>query len=115
MDRPAFPADLLAAQQELHETAAALSALYDRLPWSVETHDGFKDPDIWRPRERPATEGWSQEDQAEVQRLLDRRLELTITVSTHDFWTTLEGPDRVTARRMLKHAHDTPAAETPAA
>ncbi len=42
-------------------------------------------------------------------------MELTIGVSTHAFWSTLEGPDLVTARTMLKHAHDAPAADAPAA
>lgn len=64
MVRPDFPAALLAAQQELHETTPARSTLYDRLPRPVEAHGGFKDPDIWRSREPPASEGWPQEDQA---------------------------------------------------
>ncbi|MEU4898240.1 hypothetical protein AB0B12_38035 [Streptomyces sp. NPDC044780] len=109
-----FPEDLLTAQEELHRVAHALNMLYGRLPWSVEPHPGFSDPDIWRPRQRPATEGWPEEDQAEVQRLRDRQRELTITVATHLFWQTLEGPERVTARMVLKHAHDTSAADTPA-
>ncbi|MFD8866713.1 hypothetical protein ACFV1F_20515 [Streptomyces sp. NPDC059590] len=64
MVRPDFPAALLAAQQELHETTPARSTQYDHLTRSVEAHGGFKDPDIWRPREPPASEGWPQEDQA---------------------------------------------------
>ncbi|MCO8308838.1 hypothetical protein [Streptomyces sp. RKCA744] len=110
-----FPEDLLTAQEELHQVAHTLKALYDRLPWSVEPHPGFNDPERWRPRQRPATDGWSEEDQAEVRRLRDRQRELTSTVATHSFWQTLEGPDIVSARTMLKHAHDTPAAGTPVA
>ncbi|MEV5778479.1 hypothetical protein AB0L49_46005 [Streptomyces antimycoticus] len=100
-----FPPDLLAAQEELHQVTSALTALLKGLPWSVEPHPGFSDPDTWRPRRRPATDGWSEEDQTEVQRLRDRQRELTITVVTHPFWATLEGPDLVTARSQLKHTH----------
>ncbi|WP_432038650.1 hypothetical protein [Streptomyces cucumeris] len=80
MARTDFPADLLAAQEELHQVTAALATLYERLPWSVEPHDGFNDGDTWRPRQRPATKGWSQEDREELRRLQDRRLELTTIV-----------------------------------
>ncbi|WP_262705064.1 MULTISPECIES: hypothetical protein [Streptomyces] len=78
-----FPRDLLSAQEELHQVAAALTALLEGLPWCVEPHPGFSDPDIWRPRQR----------------------ELTITVVTHPFWAAFEGPDLVTARMQLKHTH----------
>ncbi|MEV8062336.1 hypothetical protein AB0P37_39455 [Streptomyces antimycoticus] len=101
-----FPPDLLTAQEELHQVTGTLTALLKGLPWSVEPHPGFSDPDTWRPRKRPATDGWPEKDHAEVQRLRDRQRKLTITVVTHPFWATLEGPDRVTARMQLKHAHD---------
>ncbi|MBD3006382.1 hypothetical protein IEJ02_20235 [Streptomyces sp. 5-10] len=101
-----LPPDLLAAQEELQQVAAVLTALLEGLPWSVEPHPGFSDPDIWRPRQRPATDGWPVEDQKEVQRLRDRQRELTITVVTHPFWAAFEGPDLVTARTQLKHTHD---------
>ncbi|MGW7620749.1 hypothetical protein ACWGLG_33930 [Streptomyces antimycoticus] len=111
----AFPEDLLTAQEDLHQVVHTLKALYDRLPWSVESHPGFHDPEHWRPRQRPATDGWTEEDQAEVHRLRARQQELSITVATHPFWAKLQGLDRITARMMLKHAHDTPTADTPAA
>ncbi|MBI0312029.1 hypothetical protein JBF12_03070 [Streptomyces javensis] len=101
-----FPSDLLDAREELHQVAGDLTVLLKGLPWSVEPHPGFSDTDIWRPRQRPATDDWSEEDQAEVQRLRDRQRELTLNVVTHPFWATLEGPDCVTARMVLKHAHD---------
>ncbi|MEV6133216.1 hypothetical protein AB0M05_41560 [Streptomyces violaceusniger] len=101
-----FPPDLLAAQEELHQVAAALTALLKGLPWSVEPHPGYNDPDIWRPRQRPATDGWPETDQKEVQRLRDQQRKLVFTVITHAFWATIEGPDLVTARTVLKHAHD---------
>ncbi|NUH42873.1 hypothetical protein HUF15_40340 [Streptomyces samsunensis] len=105
-----FPTDLLTAQEDLHQVAHTLAALHDRLPWSVEPHPGFSDPERWRPRQRPATDGWTEEDQAEVRQLRARQRELSITVVTHPFWQTLEGPDLVTARMMLKHVNDAPAA-----
>ncbi|MCQ8829062.1 hypothetical protein [Streptomyces malaysiensis] len=110
-----FPEDLLTAQEELHQVVHTLRALCDRLPWPVEPHPGFHDPGSWRPRRRPAPDGWSEEDQAEVQRLRGRQQELSITLATHPFWETLEGPDLVTARMVLKHVHHTPAVDAPAA
>lgn len=64
-----FPSDLLDVQEELRQVAGDLTVLLKGLPWSVEPHPGFSDPDIWRPRKRPTTDSWSEEDQAEVQRL----------------------------------------------
>ncbi|GAA3372548.1 hypothetical protein GCM10017744_104490 [Streptomyces antimycoticus] len=110
-----FPEDLLTAQEELHQVVHALRALYDRLPWSVEPHPGFHDPEYWRPRQRPATDGWSEEDRAEVHRLRAQQQELSIKIVTHPFWTKLEGLDLVTARTVLKYVHDTPTADRPAA
>ncbi|MGP3938392.1 hypothetical protein [Streptomyces sp. 6N106] len=110
-----FPEDLLTAQEELHQVVHALKTLYDRLPWSVEPHPGFNDPEYWRPRKRPATDGWTEEDRAEVQRLRAQQQKLSIEVVTHPFWTTLEGPDLVTARTVLKYVHDAPDVDAPAA
>ncbi|SEB31273.1 hypothetical protein [Streptomyces melanosporofaciens] len=80
-----FPEDLLTAQEELHQVVHALKTLYDRLPWSVEPHPGFNDPEYWRPRKRPATDGWTEEDRAEVQRLRAQQQKLSIEVVTHPF------------------------------
>ncbi|GAA1236205.1 hypothetical protein [Streptomyces rhizosphaericus] len=44
-----------------------------------------------------------------------RQQELSITLATHPFWETLEGPGLVTARMVLKHIHDAPAIDAPAA
>ncbi|GAA1236212.1 hypothetical protein [Streptomyces rhizosphaericus] len=48
--------DLLTAQEELHQVVRILKALCDRLPWSVEPHPGFNDPEYCRPQQRPATD-----------------------------------------------------------
>lgn len=101
-----FPSDLLAGQEELHQVRAELSALLKRLPWSVEPMDGFSDDRGWRKVERPASPGWTPEEQAEVEKLRRREHELSVFVTTHRFWSEVTGPDVVEARSMLKHAHE---------
>ncbi|WP_432116910.1 hypothetical protein [Streptomyces sp. bgisy032] len=103
-----FPSDLLAGQEELHQVRAELSALLKRLPWSVEPLDGFSDDNGWRKVERPASPGWSADEQAEVEKLRQRERELAVFVSTHRYWSGLTGAERVTARSQLKHAREVP-------
>ncbi|MFF8030679.1 hypothetical protein [Streptomyces sp. NPDC016626] len=100
-----FPSDLLAGQEELHQVRAELSALLKRLPWSVVPLDGFSDEGGWRKIERPASPGWSDEEQAEVEKLRRREHELAVFVSTHRYWAELTGSDRMRARSRLKHVH----------
>ncbi|MFI6655866.1 hypothetical protein ACIBL8_10210 [Streptomyces sp. NPDC050523] len=101
-----FPSDLLAGQEELHQVRAELSALLKRLPWSVEPLDGFSDEGGWRKVERPASPGWTADEQAEVEKLRQREHELAVFVTTHRFWAQITGADRVDARTRLKHAHE---------
>jgi hypothetical protein len=107
-----FPSDLLAGQEELHQVRAELSVLLKRLPWSVEPVDGFSDDNGWRKVERPASPGWSADEQAEVEKLRQREHELAVFISTHRYWSGLTGPERVSARSQLKHAHEAPPEET---
>jgi hypothetical protein len=107
-----FPSDLLAGQEELHQVRAELSALLKRLPWSVEPLDGFSDDNGWRKVERPASPGWTADEQAEVEKLRRREHELAVFISTHRYWSELSGPERVAARSELKHAHEAPPEET---
>ncbi|MFF4045654.1 hypothetical protein ACFYZ5_03230 [Streptomyces chartreusis] len=100
-----FPSDLLAGQEELHQVRAELSALLKRLPWSVVPLDGFSDDNGWRKVERPASPGWTEDEQAEVEKLRQREHELAVFVSGHRFWSEMAGSDRVDARTKLKHAH----------
>ncbi|WP_438453088.1 hypothetical protein [Streptomyces asiaticus] len=100
-DQHPAPIKLRWQRSNFHQVAAALTALLEGLPWSVEPHPGFSDPDIWRRRQRPATDGWPEEEEKEVQRLRNQQRELTITVVTHPFWAAFEGPDLVTARMQL--------------
>ncbi|MGW5472866.1 hypothetical protein [Streptomyces chartreusis] len=102
-----FPSDLLAGQEELHQVRAELSALLKRLPWSVVPLDGFSDDNGWRKVERPASPGWTEDQQAEVEKLRQREHELAVFVSGHRFWSEMAGSDRVDARTKLKHAHGT--------
>ncbi|MEU0332927.1 hypothetical protein [Streptomyces sp. NPDC006193] len=104
-----FPSDLLAGQEELHQVRAELSALLKRLPWSVEPMDGFSDDTGWRKVERPASPGWTADEQAEVEKLRRREHELAVFVSTHRFWDEVAVADRVDARTRLKHAREEPA------
>jgi hypothetical protein len=108
---PEFPSDLLAGQEELHQVRAELSALLKRLPWSVEPLDEFSDDNGWRKVERPASPGWTPDEQAEVEKLRRREHELAVFVSGHRFWSEVATADRVEARMTLKHTHEKPAAE----
>ncbi|MER5433399.1 hypothetical protein [Streptomyces sp. NPDC002588] len=99
-----FPSDLRAGQEELHQVRAELSALLKRLPWSVEPLDGFSDAGGWRKIERPASPGWTADEQAEVEKLRRREHELAVFVSCHRFWSDVAAEDRVEARTRLKHA-----------
>ncbi|MEU0475665.1 hypothetical protein ACFW5S_05405 [Streptomyces olivaceus] len=103
-----FPSDLLAGQEELHQVRAELSALLKRLPWSVEPLDGFSDDNGWRKVERPASPGWSEDEQAEVEKLRQRERELAVFVSTHRYWSETTGADQVQARSALKRTHEAP-------
>ncbi|ANP54775.1 hypothetical protein J2Z21_001580 [Streptomyces griseochromogenes] len=101
-----FPSDLLAGQEELHQVRAELSALLKRLPWSVEPMDGFHDDNGWRKVERPASPGWTADEQAEVEKLRRREHELAVFVSGHRFWAEVASAERVGARMKLKQAHE---------
>jgi hypothetical protein len=101
-----FPSDLLAGQEELHQVRAELSALLKRLPWSVAPLDGFSDDNGWRKIERPASPGWTEDEQAEVEKLRRREHELAVFVTCHRFWTEFTSAERVDARMKLKHARE---------
>ncbi|MFI1416673.1 hypothetical protein ACH4VX_01565 [Streptomyces sp. NPDC020731] len=101
-----FPSDLLAGQEELRQVQGELSALLKRLPWSVEPLDGFSDDNGWRKIERPASPGWTADEQAEVEKLRQREHELAVFVSTHRYWAGLTGADRTHARSRLKHTRE---------
>jgi len=101
-----FPSDLLAGQEELHQVRAELLALLKRLPWSVEPLDGFSDDNGWRKVERPASPGWTEDEQAEVEKLRRRERELAVFISCHRFWAEVATEDKVAARMRLKHEEE---------
>lgn len=101
-----FPQDLLAAQQELHQVRSDLSALYKRLPWSVEPLPGWthtRENGHFYENERPDSPGWSDEEKKQVEGLRARQMELATYVLTHEFWASCE--DAPAARSALKHDH----------
>ncbi|QLE75868.1 hypothetical protein FGW37_03590 [Streptomyces rectiverticillatus] len=104
--------DICDAQHQLHEAHAELAALCQTLPWSVEPHEGWARPRAhWHPTERPATDGWTQEQQDAVAALRARAVELSLAVSAHPFWGTVERGDVVAARMTLKQLRQEPTAE----
>ncbi|MFE0201083.1 hypothetical protein ACFW0I_35840 [[Kitasatospora] papulosa] len=105
-----YPSDLVHAQRRLHQARAEYEALCLALPWSVEPSVG------WPGEEHPHTDvitagredspGFTDEQKADVARLRELVCELSIEVSTHPYWATLEGEARVEARMVLKHHPD---------
>ncbi|KIZ17390.1 hypothetical protein [Streptomyces natalensis] len=111
-----FPRDLLDAQGELHKVRSELSALYKRLPWSVEPLPGWthtKEGGRSYESSRPDSPGWTEEQKAQVDALRARQMELVDHIFPHPFWATCDDP--VTARSALKHVHDDEAADTASA
>ncbi|MET8746365.1 hypothetical protein [Streptomyces sp. NPDC004728] len=104
-----FPQDLLDAQVALDETRAAFEEYAQTLPWSAEPMPGWEGDKQLHSSYRSHKEdspGYTEEQAAEVQRFQDELRQLSITVSTHPFWDTVDAGDRVEARMTLKHAHE---------
>ncbi|MEV0226759.1 nucleic acid-binding protein [Streptomyces sp. NPDC050704] len=102
-----YPGDLIAAQQELTQVRADLTALYKPLPYSVEPTEGWQRPEgYWLTTSRayPHSPGWSEQEQQEVAALRERERDLAATIVTHTFWNDVAGPERLDARSQLKHA-----------
>ncbi|MGW8881923.1 hypothetical protein [Streptomyces mirabilis] len=104
-----FPQDLRDAQLALHETRAACEQYAKTLPWSAEPMPGWEGDKQLHSSYRSHKEdspGYTEDQAAEVTRFHARLLDLSITVSTHPFWESVEAGDRVGARMALKHAHE---------
>ncbi|MFD5473393.1 nucleic acid-binding protein [Streptomyces sp. NPDC127105] len=102
-----YPSDLIAAQQALTQVRADLTALYKRLPYSVEPMEGWQRPEgYWLTASRayPDSPGWSEQEQREVAVLRERERDLTAAIIKHAFWNDVAGPERLDARSQLKHA-----------
>ncbi|MFJ5645810.1 hypothetical protein [Streptomyces sp. NPDC093223] len=106
-----FPSDLLEAQRAFVGLRAELRALQARLPWSREPLDG------WEPIEehgrkhpgREASEGWTEQEAAENDRLWKKLREAAAAVSCHKHWEQFQGAEAIAARQALKRATLAPA------
>ncbi|MFG3132942.1 hypothetical protein ACGFZU_35240 [Streptomyces tendae] len=106
-----FPNDLVDAQRRLATLQAQLRVHQATLPWSREPHPGWPD-ETERGRERPgrpASPGWTDEQAAEFDRLMEELRAVTARVQCHAWWERctaegIQGPDMVAARQALKHA-----------
>ncbi|WP_326763445.1 hypothetical protein OG978_01525 [Streptomyces sp. NBC_01591] len=79
------------------------------LPWSAEPMPGWEGDKQLHSSYRSHKEdspGYTEGQAAEVARFRARLLELSIAVSTHPFWDSVDAGDRVEARMALKHAHE---------
>lgn len=104
-----FPQDLRDAQLALHQTRAAHDAHAATLPWSAEPMPGWESDKQLHSSYRsgkPDSPGYTEEQRATVDRFRAELLRLSIEVSTHSFWDTVDIGDRVNARMALKHAHE---------
>lgn len=104
-----FPDDLIEFQQRLHEARAEYTALCRALPWSVEPLPGW--PGTAHPHTgevtggRDASPGYTPEEEAEEKRLWDLVRDLSIAVSTHPHWDTLEKDAGLVKARMELKLH----------
>jgi hypothetical protein len=103
-----FPDDLRAAQTRLHQATSELAALTRSLPWSVEPMAGWPAAEHPHTGEvtggREASPGWTEEQKLTVKRLRLECTDLSVRITTHSYWLTLEGEQRVRARSELKAA-----------
>ncbi|MDK0525076.1 hypothetical protein [Streptomyces sp. ML-6] len=104
-----FPDDLRAAQADLLETRAAYEQYAKNLPWSAEPMPGWESDKQLHSSYRSGkadSPGYTEAQAEEVARFRARLLELSIAVSAHPFWDSVDASDRVEARMALKHAHE---------
>ncbi|MFD9607137.1 hypothetical protein [Streptomyces sp. NPDC059970] len=104
-----FPQDLRDAQISLHETRAVYKQYAKTLPWSAEPMPGWEGEKQLHSEYRSGkadSPGYTEEQAAKVANFRARLLELSITVSTHPFWDSVDVGGRVEARMALKHAHE---------
>ncbi|MEW2491675.1 hypothetical protein [Streptomyces sp. NPDC048411] len=103
-----FPEDLRDAQLALHQTRAAYEQYAAGLPWSAEPMPGWeseKQLHSGYQSHKDDSPGYTDEQAAEVRRFQAELLRLSAVVSTHPYWSTLDG-GVVDARMALKHAHE---------
>lgn len=104
---PREPDDLLNARRALNQVRADLTALYRRLPYSVEPMKAWERPEgYWLTTSRayPDSPGWSDQDKQRVATLREQERDLTGVILTHAYWYGIAGSDRPDSRSKLKHA-----------
>lgn len=101
-----FPDDLLTAQTRLHQAWAEHAAFCRTLPWSVEPMPGW--PGEAHPHTgvvtggREDSPGWTEQQKQDEARLRAECLDLSIAVTVHPYWETVERDKLVAARMLLK-------------
>ncbi|MFF3129853.1 hypothetical protein ACFVRD_48670 [Streptomyces sp. NPDC057908] len=108
-----FPQDLRDAQLALRQTRAAYEEYAKTLPWSAEPTPGWEGDKQLHSSCRSHKEdspGYTEQQATEVRRFQAELFRLSIEVSTHPFWSTLD-EGVVEARMALKHAHEQPGGE----
>ena len=102
-----FPQDLCDAQLALHQIRADYERYARTLPWSAEPMPGWEaDKQLHSSyrSSKPDSPGYTDEQEKQVAEYGARLVELSITVSTHPFWETLERAEVVAARMDLKRS-----------
>lgn len=97
-----FPNDLITAERERQQAVAERAALARMLPWSVEPLEGFDDSQIWRPRSRPDSPGYTPEQLERVNTLRATELDRAAAIAQDRFWERFSGAELVAARMELK-------------
>ncbi|WP_351229696.1 hypothetical protein [Streptomyces sp. NPDC002133] len=109
-----FPDDLRNAQLRLHQARAQYRRLCQALPWSVVPSDGWTAVERQYPgyhHDFPATAGYTEERKAEEASLWALVRQLSIEVSAHPYWATLDRSAVVDARMALKRHPDAASAD----
>ncbi|MFD7868033.1 hypothetical protein [Streptomyces sp. NPDC059783] len=104
-----FPQDLRDAQVALHRTRAELDEYARTLPWSAEPMPGWEaDKQLHSSYQsgKADSPGYTDEQRDTVDQYRAELLRLSVAVSTHPFWATIDRGDVVQARMALKHAHE---------
>lgn len=104
-----FPQDLRDAQVALLTTRAQYEEYARALPLSAEPMPAWEAEkqlhSAYQPS-RPASPGYTEEQHATVARFRAELFRLSVVVSTHPFWDTVDREQVVGARMALKHAHE---------
>ncbi|MFD6275142.1 hypothetical protein ACFWFI_06155 [Streptomyces sp. NPDC060209] len=103
-----FPQDLRDAQIALHRTRTTLERCAAGLPWAADPMAGRQAERQLRSDYRSGTAdrpGRTPEQCDEVSRLRKQLLDLSITVTNHPYWTTVDRSGAVDVRAAPEHAH----------